>query len=146
MKEMLTLINLCSFWSVVMAAESSGAVAQASQAQQAQLKSAGQFNTLLIVLMLAVMYFLVLRPQRKKEKEAEKLRSNIDIGDEIVTIGGIIGTVVSLKDDFIVIETSGDRNKLRVQRWAIHTNNTVLEREQSEKEQMRKERISSRKK
>lgn len=133
---MISLLNSLSILSPTVFAATSNAVASdaAANAAQAQVKSAGQFQVMMIVLMFAVMYFLVFRPQKKKEKEAERLRSNIDIGDEIVTIGGIIGTVVSLKEDFIVIETSGDRNKLRIQRWAIHTNNTVEEKERKEAE------------
>ena len=74
----------------------------------------------------------MIRPQKKREQENEKLRANIDIGDEIITVGGVIGTVVSLKDDFIVIETSGDRNKIRITRWAIQENNTAKERKLKE--------------
>lgn len=100
--------------------------------QNKQAKSMGEFQILFAIAIVILMFFFMSRSQKKKEKEVEKLRSNIDIGDEIVTIGGIIGTVVSLKDDFIVIETSGDRNKIRINRWAIHTNNTALERETKE--------------
>lgn len=105
-------------------------IADISSAQQEQMKSAGLYQILMIVVIFSLMYFWILRSQKKKEKENEKLRSNIDIGDEIVTIGGIIGTVVSLKDEFIVIETSGDRNKIRIGRWAVQSNNTASEREE----------------
>lgn len=110
------------------------AVADTSSAQQQQMKSAGLYQMLILVGIFVVMYFLLIRPQKKREKENEKLRSNIDIGDEIVTIGGIIGTVVSLKDEFVVIETSGDRNKIRISRWAIQSNNTASEREKRQAE------------
>ncbi|MDR2655010.1 MAG: preprotein translocase subunit YajC [Oscillospiraceae bacterium] len=79
----------------------------------------------MVVVMIALMYFLTIRPQRKQEKKAKEMRSNLEIGDEIVTIGGIIGTVVSLREDSIVIETGGNRNKIRIQRAAIAANNTV---------------------
>ena len=105
-------------------------ISDISSAQQEQMKSAGLYQILMIVVIFSLMYFWILRSQKKKEKENEKLRSNIDIGDEIVTIGGIIGTVVSLKDEFIVIETSGDRNKIRIGRWAVQSNNTASEREE----------------
>jgi len=78
-----------------------------------------------IILMVVVMYFLILRPQRKKEKETQKMRSNMQIGDEVVTIGGIIGRVVSMKEDTIVIETGSDRSKIRILRTAINQNNTI---------------------
>jgi preprotein translocase subunit YajC len=63
--------------------------------------------------------------QRKKEKEVSKMRSAVEVGDEIVTAGGIVGRVVSMKDDTIVVETGSDRSKIRIMRWAIQHNNTV---------------------
>lgn len=92
----------------------------------------------IILLSFLVMYFLMIRPQKKKEKEAAELRAKVDIGDEIVTIGGIIGTVVSVKDDFVVIETSGDRNKLRISRWAIQSNNTAAEAKHDNTKEVKK--------
>ena len=74
---------------------------------------------------ILIFYFLILRPQRKKEKETQKMRSNMQIGDEVVTIGGIIGRVVSMKEDTIVIETGSDRSKIRILRTAINQNNTI---------------------
>lgn len=64
--------------------------------------------------MIVVFYFLLIRPQKKRDKEVQKMRENIEIADEIVTIGGIIGRIVSIKDDTIVIETAGDRSKIRL--------------------------------
>ncbi len=75
-------------------------------------------------LMFVVFYFLLIRPQKKREKQTNEMRSSIDVGDDVVTIGGIVGTVVSIKEDTLVIETSGDRNKIRIQRWAIQGNIT----------------------
>ena len=60
-----------------------------------------------LVLIFVVMYFLLIRPQRKKDKEQQQMRNNLEVGDEVVTIGGIIGIVVSLKEDNVVIETAG---------------------------------------
>ncbi|MEG1942296.1 MAG: preprotein translocase subunit YajC [Angelakisella sp.] len=77
-----------------------------------------------LALIVVVFYFFILRPQQKKDKQAQQMRSSIEVGDDITTIGGIIGTVVSLKDDTIVIETSGDRNKMRIARWAVQQNTT----------------------
>ena len=67
----------------------------------------------------------MIRPQKKREKEVEKMRSSIEVGDEIVTSGGIIGRVVSIREDTIVIETGSDRSKIRIARWAIQQNNSI---------------------
>lgn len=79
------------------------------------------------LLLAVVFYFILIRPQRKKEKETQKMRNSLQIGDEVVTIGGIVGFVVSIKEDTIVIETGSDRSKVRVKRWAIQSNETVHE-------------------
>ena len=78
-----------------------------------------------LILIFVVFYFILIRPQRKKDKETQKMRSNVQVGDEIVTIGGVIGIVVSLKEDTVVIETAGERNKIRIKRWAIQSNETI---------------------
>ncbi len=74
-----------------------------------------------LALMFVVMYFFLIRPQRKRDKAEKEMRAAITVGDEVSTIGGIIGKVVSVKedDDSIVIETSGDRTKIKFYRWAI---------------------------
>lgn len=76
-------------------------------------------------LVIVVLYFLMIRPQRKKEKKAADMRNNLQIGDEITTVGGIVGIVFSIKEDTIVIETGGDRSKIRIKRWAIQSNDTI---------------------
>lgn len=76
-------------------------------------------------LLIVVFYFFLIRPQKKKEKEAKQLRDNLQIGDEVTTIGGIVGIVVRKTEDTCVIETGGDRSKIRVKIWAISENNTV---------------------
>ncbi len=89
-----------------------------------------QYGSLLVlVLMFVAMYFLMIRPQKKKEKETQNMRNNIQIGDEITTIGGVVGIVVALREDTIVLETGSERTKVRFQRWAIQSNNTVHENE-----------------
>ena len=67
-----------------------------------------------LVLMVVVFYFLLIRPQKKKEKETQRMRNSIQVGDEIVTAGGIVGLVVSIKEDTVVIETGNDRSKVRI--------------------------------
>ena len=74
-----------------------------------------------ILLLFVVFYFFLLRPQKKQEKETADMRSSIELGDVIVTTGGIIGMVVKIKDDMLLIETSGDRTKIQIQKWAIHS-------------------------
>lgn len=81
-----------------------------------------------LILMFVVFYFILIRPQKKREKEVQKMRENIEIADEVVTIGGIIGRIVSIKDDTVVIETAGDRSKIRLTRWSIQQNITATER------------------
>ncbi len=78
-----------------------------------------------LVLILAVFYFIIIKPQRKQEKEDAKMRDNLEIGDEVVTNGGIVGIVFQIKEDTVVIETGGDRSKIRVKKWAIAKNETV---------------------
>lgn len=76
-------------------------------------------NTLLLMFILT--YFILIRPRRKKEKEMEQLRNNLAVGDVVTTIGGIVGIVVSIKDDGITLETGSDRNKIRIKKWAIQS-------------------------
>lgn len=72
-----------------------------------------------ILLLVVVFWFFLIRPQKKRDKEERSMRDSIQIGDEISTIGGFIGKVVNIKDDVLVIETSNDRTKLKIYRWAI---------------------------
>lgn len=83
--------------------------------------------------LFVAMWFLMIRPQKKKQKEEQQMRDSIQIGDEITTIGGIIGRVVTVKEDSIVIETGADRVKMRFQRWAIQTNETANARMDAER-------------
>ncbi len=78
-----------------------------------------------IVLIIGIFYFLMIRPQRKKQKEEKQMRENLQVGDEIVTIGGIHGRVISLKEDTMVIESISDHSKLTFARWALQSNLTV---------------------
>ena len=69
--------------------------------------------------LLIVMYFVMIRPQKKQEKEQNDMRNNLAVGDEITTIGGIIGKIVSIKEETCVIETSHERTKIRILKSAI---------------------------
>ena len=86
----------------------------------------GMTSIIMIVAMIAVFYFLMIRPENKRKKEAEQMRSAVKSGDEIVTIGGVIGTVVSVKDDKFVMETSADQVRIEFAKWAISTNDTAV--------------------
>ena len=69
-------------------------------------------SVIMLVVMLAVFYFMLIRPENKRKKEAEQMRGAVKTGDKIVTIGGIIGTVVNVKEDKIVVETSADQVRI----------------------------------
>lgn len=75
----------------------------------------------LLVVMVAVFYFTMIRPQKKQEKQIAEMRDSLAVGDEVVTIGGIIGTVLIIKDDKIMIETGNDRTKLTILRSSVKT-------------------------
>ena len=81
----------------------------------------GSMMTLVItmVLTLGLMYFMIYRPQKKQQKKDTEMRNALDIGDEVTTIGGIVGRVVAIKDDTFVLETGSDRMKIRFRRSAI---------------------------
>ena len=76
-------------------------------------------------LIFFALWFYMNRPQKKKQKEEQKMRENLQIGDEIVTIGGIYGRVISLKEDSFVIQSQSDHSKITVARWALQSNLTV---------------------
>ena len=72
-----------------------------------------------LALMLVLLYFMIYRPQKKQEKKDAAMRSSLEIGDQVTTIGGVIGRVVAIKDDTFVLETTSDRVKIRFRRSAI---------------------------
>lgn len=72
-----------------------------------------------LILLILIMYFLLIRPQKKKERQINEMRSNIKAGDNIITIGGIYGTVSRVKDDSLIIQVGADKTKLEVTRWSI---------------------------
>lgn len=82
-------------------------------------------SILIWVAVIALMYFMMIRPQKKKQKEEQKMRENLRVGDEITTIGGICGRVVNIKEDTLIIETGADRNKMTIKKWAMQSCDTV---------------------
>ena len=89
-------------------------------------------SVVMMLAMLAIFYFMLIRPENKRKKEAEQMRSSVKTGDKITTIGGIIGTVVHVKDDKIVVETGADQVRIEFAKWAISTNETAAEAQKAE--------------
>ena len=86
----------------------------------------GMMSTIImLVVMLGIFYFLLIRPENKRKKEAEQTRNSIKVGDQVTTIGGIVGTVVHVKEEKFVRETSADQVRIEFAKWAISTNDTA---------------------
>ena len=81
----------------------------------------------MLLVMVAVFYFMIIRPENKRKKEAEQLRTNIKNGDRVSTIGGIIGKVVDVKEDKFVLEIGADQVRIEFAKWALSTNETAAE-------------------
>jgi len=93
----------------------------------------GMGSTLIMmVVMIGVFYFMLIRPENKRKKEAEQMRSSVKKGDKVTTIGGIIGTVVDVKENNIVIETSADQVRMELAKWALSSNETAAEAAKAE--------------
>ncbi len=90
-------------------------------------------SIIMMVAMLVIFYFLLIRPENKRKKEAEQMRSSVKTGDKIVTIGGVVGTVVNVKEARVVIETGADQVRIEIEKWAISTNETAAEAAKAEK-------------
>lgn len=110
---------------------------------------AGMGSTIImLVLMLAIFYFMLIRPENKRKKEAEQMRSAVKKGDKITTIGGVVGTVVDVKENNIVLETSADQVRIEFAKWAISSNETAAEaaKEEAKKAQEAKAKAKAAKK
>ncbi|MGF6375575.1 preprotein translocase subunit YajC [Clostridiales Family XIII bacterium PM5-7] len=101
----------------------------------------------ILVLFVGAMYFLLIRPQKKKEKTITDMRNSIQVGDEIITIGGICGKVVKTKDESIVIQVGADKVKFEMMRWSVSSvvsssktssKSSAVEEEETEKKSMPK--------
>ena len=105
-------------------------------------------SIVMLVIMLVVFYFMLIRPENKRKKEAEEMRSSVKTGDKITTIGGIVGTVVNVKESKIVIETGADQVRIELEKWAISSNETAAEAAQAKakKEQEAKAKAKAAKK
>lgn len=94
-------------------------------------------TVIMLVAMFALLYFVMIRPENKRKKEAEQMRSNLKVGDDITTIGGITGKVVTVKDERFVIETGADQVRIEFAKWALSSNDTAAAaaKEKQKKEQ-----------
>ena len=111
--------------------------------------AAGMGSTvIMLVLMFGLMYFMLIRPEQKRKKKDEQMRGSVRNGDQIITIGGICGTVVDVKEDKIVIETSKDQVRIEFAKWAISTNETAAAaaKEEAKKAQEAKAKAKAAKK
>lgn len=82
---------------------------------------AGLGTFILPIAFLVIFYFFVIRPQKKREKEITEMRDNLKVGDEVVTIGGIYGKIIKLKEDIVILETGSDKTIINLTRWSIGT-------------------------
>lgn len=103
---------------VVLGLSFAGCAAPAAGAEGGGTAGTVQF-VISIVVLIAVFYFFMIRPEKKKRKQVEEMRSSLTVGDPIVTIGGMVGKIVSMSEDSIVFETSEDRVRIEVKKWAI---------------------------
>ena len=85
---------------------------------------------IMLVLMFAMLYFFMIRPENKRKKEAQNMRDSLAVGDEITTIGGITGTICAVKENTIVIETGADRVRIEFTKWAVSSKGTQAAAEQ----------------
>lgn len=83
------------------------------------------YTILMLVVMLGIFYFMLIRPENKRKKQQEQMRSALKTGDQITTIGGITGTVVNIKEDRFVIETGADQVRIELMKWALSTNDSA---------------------
>lgn len=108
------------------------AVLASEAAETAEETQAGGWTSIIslilpLVLMVLIFYFLIIRPEKKRNKETQEMLENIQVADEVITNGGIIGRVLSVQKDTVLIETGSDRTKIRVVKQAIAKNNTEHE-------------------
>lgn len=81
--------------------------------------SSSMIQLLFPLIFIGILYFLMIRPQQKKNKEIQKMRENLKVGDKVVTIGGINGTILKIKEDTLTVEVGADKVKLQFSRWAV---------------------------
>ncbi len=105
------MVSGCAPAAATTAADGTGAAASAA--------GGGISMIIMMVVLIAVFYFFMIRPENKRKKKAQEMRDNLSVGDTITTIGGIIGKIVAVRDNTIVIETSDDRVRMQLTKWAV---------------------------
>ena len=120
MKKLISVIAIVALMTLVFSA---CAPAAASAGTDASAGAMGSWSgIIMIVIVFAVFYFLMIRPENKRKKKAQEMRDSIEVGDKIVTIGGMIGKVVHVSEDRLTFETGEDRVRIEVTKWAVSTN------------------------
>ena len=99
----------------------------------------GTSTILMLVVLFVIMYFLMIRPENKRKKKAQEMRDSLKKGDTITTIGGIVGKIVMVKPDTIVIETSDDRVRMELTKWAVSTTGVQSSGEEKSSKEEKKE-------
>ena len=114
---LLTLAALAAFLlSGCVPADGTAASADGTAASAA---GGGMSMIIMLVVMIGVFYFFMIRPENKRKKQAQQMRDNLAVGDTITTIGGIMGKIVAVRENNIVIETSEDRVRMQLAKWAV---------------------------
>ena len=104
------------------------------------LSGMGGGTIIMLLVMVGVFYFMLIRPENKRKKEAEQMRSSVKNGDQITTIGGITGTVVDVKSDKFVVETGADQVRIEFAKWALSTNETAAAAAKAEAEKKQEQK------
>ena len=99
----------------------------------------GASSIIMLVVLFAIFYFMLIRPENKRKKQAQAMRDSLKKGDTITTIGGIVGKIVTVKPDTIVIETSDDRVRMELTKWAVSTTGVQSNETQTKKEEKKDE-------
>ena len=112
---------------------------------EAAMATAGGLGgtVIMLVAMFAIFYFMLIRPENKRKKEAEQMRSAVKTGDRVTTIGGVVGVVVNVKDDKFVMETSADQVRIELAKWAISSNETATAAAKAEAKKRQEEKAKA---
>ena len=113
------------------------------EATEGALPGMGGSTIIMLLVMFGLMYFLMIRPENKRKKEAEQTRNSIKNGDQVTTIGGIVGTVVNVKDEKFVLETGADQVRIEFLKWALSNNETATEAARAEQRKREEERAKA---
>ena len=106
--------------------------ATATEATEAPVGGGMGGTIFMLLLMVAIFYFMLIRPENKRKKEAEAMRAAMKVGDKVTTIGGLTGKVVDIKEDKFVLETGADQVRIELAKWALSTNETAAENARAE--------------